>query len=110
MEVNNISKDGKLAAIIAHFFYFGSYNCIFYKSRRKRFFRQILYKTKRRFNLCLLLLGSLVGAIPNPYAAYGFYAFIFILWIYSFSGAVSNEYKLIPFIGGFIQKIFTKKN
>jgi len=110
MEVNNISKDGKLAAIIAHFFILGPIIAFFINQEEKDSFGKFYIRQNVGLTCVFLLLGSLVGAIPNPYAAYGFYAFIFILWIYSFSGAVSNEYKLIPFIGGFIQKIFTKKN
>jgi len=109
MVANNISKDGKLAAIIAHFFILGPVIAFFINQEEKDPFGSFYIKQNIGLTFVFLLLGSLVGAIPNAYAAYGFYAFIFILWIFSFTGAVSNEYKLIPILGSVIQKILTKK-
>lgn len=109
MKAENVTKDGKLAAIIAHFFILGPIIAFFINQEEKDPFGKFYIKQNIGLTCVFLLLGSLVGAIPNPYAAYGFYAFIFILWIYSFTGAVSNEYKLMPIIGSFVQKIFSTK-
>jgi len=109
MEQSNITKDGKISAIIAHFFILGPVIAFFINQEVKDPFGKFYIKQNIGLTCIFLLLGALVGAIPNAFAAYGFYGFIFILWIFSFSGAVSNEYKLIPFFGDFIQKIFGKK-
>lgn len=109
MEINKITKDGKLAAIIAHFFILGPVIAFFINQEEKDPFASFYIKQNIGLTCVFLLLGALVGAIPNEFAAYGFYAFIVVLWIFSFSGAVSNEYKSIPFFGTIIQKIFTSK-
>lgn len=109
MKQHNISKDGKLAAIIAHLTFLGPVIAWFINQEDKDPFGA--FYIKQSFGLVCLyfLLGALVAAIPSQYAFYGFNLFLFILWIYSFSGAISNEYKPLPVIGNFIQKIFTPK-
>ncbi len=113
MEANNISKDGKLAAIIAHLTFLGPVIAWFINQDEKDKFGSFYIKQSVGIFLLFLLISAILPIVPEIMfmpTLIGFYVFIFILWIYSFSGAVSNEYKLIPFIGGFIQKIFTKKN
>jgi len=109
MKEHNISKDGKLAAIIAHLTFIGPIIAWFINQEEKDPFGS--FYIKQSFGLVCLyfLLGSLVAMIPNMYAFIGFNLFLFILWIYSFSGAISNEYKLLPLIGNFIQKALTSK-
>lgn len=104
-----IHKDGKLAAIIAHLTFLGPIIAWFINQEVKDPFGA--FYIRQSFGLVCLyfLLGTLVALIPNVYAFYGFNLFLFILWIYSFSGAISKEYKLLPVIGAFIQKIFTPK-
>lgn len=109
MKTTNISKDGKLAAIIAHLTFIGPVIAWFINQDDRDPFGR--FYIKQSFGLVCLyfLLGALVAVIPNVYAFYGFNLFFFILWIYSFSGAVSNEYKLLPVIGSIIQKLLTSK-
>lgn len=109
MENYTPTKDGKMAAIIAHFFILGPVIAFFINEEQKDPFGSFYIKQNLGLTGVFLLLGALVGAVPNAYAAYGFYAFIFILWVFSFTGAVSNEYKSIPFLGDLIQKIFSRK-
>lgn len=104
------SKDGKLAAIIAHLTFLGPIIAWFINQDEKDSFGSFYIKQSFGLVCMYFLLGSLVALIPNMYAFYGFNLFLFILWIYSFSGAISNEYKLLPIVGAFIQKIFTSKN
>ncbi|SEH76932.1 Uncharacterized membrane protein [Paenimyroides aquimaris] len=109
MKEHNISKDGKLAAIIAHLTFIGPIIAWFINQEERDSFGS--FYIKQSFGLVCLyfLLGSLVAMIPNMYAFIGFNLFLFILWIYSFSGAISNQYKLLPVIGNFIQKALTSK-
>lgn len=104
------TKDGKLAAVIAHITFLGPIIAWFINQEDRDPFGR--FYIKQSFGLVCLyfLLGSLVSIIPNQYAFYGFNLFLFILWLYSFSGAISNEYKLLPIIGVWIQKLFTPKN
>jgi|SRR5690554_1327938 len=104
------TKDGKLAAIIAHLTFLGPIIAWFINQEDRDPFGR--FYIKQSFGLVCLyfLLGALVAMIPNQYAFYGFNLFLFILWFYSFSGAINNEYKSLPIIGAWIQKIFTPKN
>ncbi len=107
--MNNISKDGKLAAIISHFFILGVIIAFFINQEQKDSFGSFYIRQNIGLTFLFLLIGALMGAIPNEFAGYGFYLFFFILWIYSFIGALSNEYKLLPVIGVYFQKWFSKK-
>ncbi|MCV6630804.1 MAG: hypothetical protein OIF50_13210, partial [Flavobacteriaceae bacterium] len=55
-------------------------------------------------HLCMVLLGFLVGIIPNVYAVFGFYLFFIVLWGFGFSGAISGTYKKVPLLGDLFQK------
>lgn len=108
-QTNNIDKDGKLAAVITHLTFLGPIIAFFINQEKKDPFGSFYIKQSVGILCVFFLLGALVAAIPNALAGYAFYLFIFILWIYSFIGAISNEYKLIPYIGAYFQKWFTIK-
>lgn len=109
--MNNFSpgKDGKLAAIWSHFLFFGIIIAYFINSEKKDDFGGFYIRQNVGLFCLFLLLGTLVGMTPNDYAAYGFYLFIFIMWLYSFLGALQNKYHLLPILGEYFQKWFIKK-
>lgn len=113
MKENTISKDGKLAAIIAHLTFLGPVIAWFINQEEKDTFGSFYIKQAVGIFVLFLLISAILPIVPDfmfmP-TLIGFYIFIFILWIYSFSGAISNEYKLLPVIGPFIQKVLSKKN
>jgi uncharacterized membrane protein len=106
---NNIHKDGKLAAIITHLTFLGPVIAWFINSEEQDPFGAFYIRQSLGLVSLYFLLAVLVALIPNVYAFYGFNVFMFILWIYSFSGAVSNEYKTLPVVGAFFQKFFKRK-
>lgn len=113
MKEHTITKDGKLAAIIAHLTFLGPVIAWFINQEEKDKFGSFYIKQAIGIFILFLLISAILPVVPEVMfmpTLIGFYIFIFILWIYSFSGAISNEYKLIPVIGGFIQKLLTKKN
>jgi len=105
-----ISKDGKLAAILAHITFLGPIIAYFINIDDKDPYGSFYIRQSVGIMCLFFLIGAIIGFIPYPSAAYAFYLFIFILWIYSFVGALSNEYKLLPFVGAYFQKWFSKKN
>lgn len=107
---NEIHKDGKLAAIIAHLTFLGPIIAWFINDEHKDEFGAFYIRQSLGLVALYFLLGALVALIPNKFAFYGFNMFLFILWIYSFTGAVSKEYKLLPIVGPFFQKIFKRKS
>jgi len=102
----NIHKDGKLAAIISHFFFLGPIIAYFINDEQKDAFGSFYIKQNVGISILFLLIGTLMGFIPYQSASFAFYLFIFIIWLYSFIGAISNKYNLIPFIGIYFQKWF----
>jgi len=112
MKEHKISKDGKLAAIIAHLTFIGPIIAWFINQEEKDPFGSFYIKQSVGIFCLFLLISAIFPIVPDfmflP-TLIGFYLFIFILWIYSFSGAISNEYKLLPVIGNFIQKALTSK-
>lgn len=104
-----IDKDGKLAAIIAHLTFLGPIIAFFINQEKKDAFGSFYIKQSIGILCIFFLLGALVAAIPNVWAGYAFYFFITILWIYSFLGAINNQYKLIPYVGVYFQKWFSIK-
>ena len=106
---NNIHKDGKLAAIITHLTFLGPVIAWFINQEQNDKFGAFYIRQSLGLVSLYFLLAVLVALIPNQYAFYGFNIFMFILWIYSFSGAISNEYKLLPVVGPFFQKFFKRK-
>lgn len=109
--MNKVTKDGKLAAIITHITFIGPIIAYFINMDDKDEFGNFYIRQSIGILCIFFVIGALIGAIPNPWAAYGFFLFVFILWVYSFVGALSNEYKLLPVVGKYFQKWFTfRKN
>lgn len=104
-----VSKDGKLAAIIAHLTFLGPVIAFFINQEKKDPFGSFYIRQSIGIMCLFFVMGALIAAIPNVYAAYGFYLFIVILWGYSFAGALANDYKLIPLFGKYFQKWFSTK-
>lgn len=107
--MNKISKDGKLAAIITHITFIGPIIAYFINMDDKDEFGSFYIRQSVGILCLFLVIGALIGAVPNAWAAYGFILFIFILWVYSFIGALTNQYRLLPVIGIYFQQWFRRK-
>src|SRR5690606_5906917 len=106
------SKDGKLAAIVAHLTFTGPIIAWLINQEEKDPFGSFYIKQSvGTFCLCLLIsaIFPIVADFMVVPTLTGFYLCLFILWIYSLSGAISNEYRLLPVIGNFIHKGLTSK-
>ena len=109
---NKIHKDGKLAAIISHITFLGPIIAWFINQEENDAFGAFYIRQSLGLVCIFLVISAILPIVPDiiflPTLG-GFYLFVLILWLYSFSGAISNEYKLIPFFGNFFQKLFKKK-
>lgn len=105
-----IGKDGKLAAIISHLTFLGPVIAWFINLDEQDEFGAFYIRQNLGLVALFFVLGALVALIPSEYAFYGFSLLISVLWIYSFSGAISNQYHLIPIFGKLFQKLFAKKS
>ncbi|WP_372472861.1 hypothetical protein AB4865_08560 [Capnocytophaga sp. ARDL2] len=106
---NQTGKDGKLAAIIAHLTFLGPVIAWFINLDEKDAFGAFYIRQNLGLVALFFVLGALVAMIPNEFAFYGFSLFISVLWLYSFSGAISNQYRLIPIFGNLFQKLFARR-
>jgi len=104
-----IHQDGKLAAIISHFFFLGPIIALSINADQKDPFGAFYIRQNFGITIIFLLIGALMGFVPYASAMYSFYFFIFIIWLYSFMGAITNKYNLLPVIGPFFQKMFSRK-
>lgn len=104
-----IHQDGKLAAIIAHLFFLGPIIAYFINDEQKDPFGSFYIRQNVGITIIFLLIGALMGFVQYASAMYAFYLFIFIIWLYSFIGAISNKYNLLPVVGPFFQKMFSRK-
>ncbi len=86
METNNISKDGKLAAIIAHLTFLGPIIAWFINQEEKDKFGTFYIKQSVGIFVLFLLISAILPIVPDflfmP-TLVGFYIFICILFITS---------------------------
>lgn len=104
-----IHQDGKLAAIISHLFFLGPIIALFINEEQKDPFGSFYIRQNFGITIIFLLIGALMGFVQYASAMYAFYLFIFIIWLYSFMGAITNKYNLLPIIGPVFQKMFSRK-
>ena len=112
MEQQSIHKDGKLAAIIAHLTFLGPVIAWFINQEQKDPFGSFYVKQATGLFIVFLLISAILPIVPAAMfmpTLVGFYLFIFILWLYSFTGAISGQYKTLPIFGSLIQKMFSSK-
>ena len=109
-------RSGKTAAIVAYFTIFGSILALFLNSdENKHEFASFHIRQALGVNLLLILIGVIVGGIPENISnlqtimiSSPLYLAHFILWIYGFIGAVSGKKNKVPLIGNLCQTIFKK--
>lgn len=104
-----IHQDGKLAAIISHLFFLGPIIALFINEEQKDPFGAFYIRQNFGITIIFLLIGALMGFVQYASAMYAFYLFIFIIWLYSFMGAITNKYNLLPVVGSFFQNVFSRK-
>lgn len=109
-------RSGKTAAIVAYFTIFGSILALFLNSdENKHEFASFHIRQALGINLLLILIGVIVGGIPESISnlqtimiSSPLYLAHFILWIYGFIGAVSGNKNKVPLIGNLCQTLFKK--
>jgi uncharacterized membrane protein len=105
MENKNIGEE-KQTAIIAYLTFIGAVIAIFMNNDSKNSFAS--FHIRQSLGICCVwaALGYFIGYFDSWTISSGFYLFVFILWIYGFSGALQGEQKVVPIVGSFFQKLF----
>ena len=103
--MKNKTDEGQNIAIISYLTIIGTIIAIFMNSEKPSQFASFHIRQALGISITWFCLGYFVGGFDNWGVSAGFYAFIFILWLYGFISAVQIEQKPIPFIGVFFQKL-----
>ncbi len=100
-------KEGKTTAIVAYLTIIGALIAITMNMEPKNEFAR--FHIRQAFGLHIMFHAfALFSSVWfNEFALYGLYLCYFILWIYGFSGALSDKKQMVPMIGDYFQKWFT---
>lgn len=103
---NQTVKEGKIAAIISHFWVIGLIIALILNMSKKNSFASFYIKQTLGLNILQLLnqwiiykyLGNTIGWIVG--------ILIFVLWLISFIAAIQGEKKTVPVVGDQFQNLF----
>ena len=98
---------GKTTAIVAYLTIVGALIAMSMNNEPKHDFAR--FHTRQAFGLHLLFIafGILSNNWGNLYSFYGLFLSYSILWVYGFTGALSNKKQAVPILGPYFQKWFT---
>jgi len=103
---NNTVEQGKTIAIISYITIIGTLIAILMNNEKKNSFAAFHNRQALGINLMFYFVGWFVGYFNNWTISSAFYVFCFVLWIFSFIGAVQGEQKLAPLVGNYFQDWF----
>ena len=99
-------SNGKIPAIISHFWIIGIIIAFALNLNEKNTFTSFYIRQMIGLNLVQLLNGVLIYKSLGATASWIVGVFLFIGWIISLFGSFKGEEKLIPYIGEYFQKWF----
>lgn len=102
------NETGKTMAILSHLTIIGCLVAIFMNLDPKNKFAGFYIKQTFGIHILFYMLAYFIGITDTWLVTIPFYICFFILWIYSFLGAVNGEIKPLPKIGVYFQKWFDK--
>lgn len=103
---NQTVKEGKTNAILAYITFVGGIIAFFQNKESKNKFAAFHIRQAIGLHLLYFAIALLVSGFNSWPITIGFWAFVFVLWIYAFYGALQEEKILIPFLGEYFQKWF----
>lgn len=101
-------KEGKTSALISYLTIVGAVIGIILNSDKNNDFAKFHNRQGLGISLLAMAFGYIVGNFDSWMISSSFYICFFILWIYGFVGALSNEKREIPIVGKFFQSFFAK--
>lgn len=101
-------KDGKLAAIICHFWIVGLVIGFVMNLNKKNYFTSFYLRQMIDMNLAQFLNGVVVYNYLGDTAGWIVGVLLFIGWLISLFGAFKEEEKLIPYVGEYFQNWFNQ--
>lgn len=105
MENLNEIQEGKQIAIISYITIIGTAIAIF-MNEKKNPYASFHIRQALGINITNFALGYSIGYFDSWMISSTYWVFIFILWLFGFLGALNGEYKIVPLVGEWYQKIF----
>lgn len=99
-------SEGKLTAIISHFWIVGLVIAFVMNLNKKNHFASFYIRQMIGLNLAQFLNGVVVYKLLGGTAGWIVGVLLFICWFISLFGAIKGEEKLIPYIGEYFQDWF----
>lgn len=101
-------ESGKTTAIVAHLTIIGCIIAIFMNLDPKNKYSGFYIKQAFGLHLVFFLFSYTIGNVNSWMVTIPFWLCFFIMWVYSFIGAISGEINVVPKIGLYFQKWFDK--
>ncbi|MFY9241456.1 MAG: hypothetical protein WAO74_00360 [Polaribacter sp.] len=105
-EENENTSEGKVAAVISHFWIVGLIIAYVMNLNKKNTFTSFYIRQMIGLNLAQFLNGVIVYKYLGGTAGWLVGVFLFILWIISLIGAIKEEEKEVPVLGEYFQNWF----
>ncbi|MDR2221602.1 MAG: hypothetical protein LBE34_02570 [Flavobacteriaceae bacterium] len=99
-------KAGKTVAIISHLTILGCIIAIFMNIEPRNKYAGFYIKQTFALHLFFWATSMFATAANSVWATYAFWLTFFVLWVYSFVGAISNELRVLPGVGKYFQSWF----
>jgi len=99
-------KDGKLIALLAHFWIVGTVISWVINLSKKNEFSAFYIRQMIGYQVLVFLTEGIVLSVFGKFIAWLLGMFLLLFWFLSLFGAVSGKLKLMPVIGAYFQKIF----
>jgi len=101
------TPEGKTTAVVAYITIVGAIIAIFMNSEPKHEFAR--FHIRQAFGIHLLFHGLAIffSTTGLDYAWAVLYLVFFGIWLYTMIGAIQNQKKELPVLGGYFQKWFT---
>ena len=100
------AKDGKLLALLSHFFIIGTIIAWVLNLKKQNEFAAFYIRQMIGWHLLLFLIEGIVYSIFGWFIAKILFYILIFIWLTSIFGAFSNKLKLMPVVGEYFQKIF----
>ena len=98
-------KDGKLIALLAHFWIIGTVIAWVINLSKKNEFSAFYIRQMIGYQVLTCLIEGVLSRISG-FIAWVFGVVLFIFWVISLFGVFNDKLKLMPVVGTYFQKIF----
>lgn len=103
---NTSANDGKMMAVISHFWIIGLVIAHIMNMNKKNYFASFYIRQMVGLNILSFLNGAITFKYLSSTLYWVFSAVLFVFWLMSLFGALKSEEKETPVIGEYFQNWF----